>query len=161
MTKDEANAAPKRRKTEGLLRVLLVAIAFLVVLFLAGYAAQALYLTFGKKKSRLQPLVEEIQKDIKAVNDQKAKTGWEVNEAEVEVNFVVTASNETSADIKTATETVGAEQENAGRLVLRLHPVGAAADTQPIPISGELTDSMIEKHSTLKSKTSPKDKKGH
>lgn len=143
----------------GYLRVASGALVTLIVLFLVLYAVRAVYLHFATRNSRLLPLVEEIQNDIKAVNDQKAKTGWEVNEAEVEVNFVVSASTETSTDIKAASGTVGAEQENAGRLLLTLHPVGAPASTES-GSSKLLSEPMIEKHSTLKSKASPKDKKG-
>jgi len=133
-------------------------VAGMLFLFLVVYAIRSVYIHYATRNSELLPLVNEIQKDIKAINDKKVMTGWEVTDAEVEVNFVVAASTETTADIKAASGTVGTERQNAGRLLLKLHPLGAPASNEA---GTEFrSEPIIEKHSLLK-KGGSKEKKEH
>ena len=106
------------------------ALGCLVVLIVLGFGVRSLFHWFYTKDTGLPSLVTSIQNDIKTIDSKKGETGWEVEEAEVEVNFVVKDSSNNKTDLKAVTSEIGSEREDSHRLLLKLHRVSVVVGKQ-------------------------------
>jgi hypothetical protein len=125
---------PRQNKS---VKVAGLALATLLFWFLVIYGIASIVHWWRTRDSRLANLVVEIQRNIQQIDSRKSETGWEVEGAEVEVNFVIKESTENKTELKASSGTFGTERENTGRLLLKLHRAPSAEETKPEQPTGQ------------------------
>jgi hypothetical protein len=111
----------KRSKKENYGQFVLLLIGTLVFISMLGYGIVSAIHWYQTKDATLANLVKQVQADIKEIDANNSD--WKVEEAEVELNFVVKDATTTSVDLKAAGGEIGTEKENSHRLVLKLRRV--------------------------------------
>lgn len=117
------------RKSDTLLPLTVMVLAVPVFLILCGFSLRALYHWIYSPDMSLPSLVEKVRGDIKKIEESNSTSGWEVEEAEIEVNFIAKDTSGHTTELKATTSEIGSERENSHRLLLKLHrkPAGDAA----------------------------------
>jgi hypothetical protein len=128
------------RRSDSLLQVTVMVLAVPVFLILCGFGLRALYHWIYSPDMSLPSLVEKVRGDIKAIEEGNSTSGWEVEEAEIEVNFIAKDTSAHTTELKATTSEVGSERENSHRLLLKLRrkPTGnPASKSNASPTTGD------------------------
>jgi hypothetical protein len=140
-------------------KIAVSALAGLLLWSLVLYGFVSIVHWWRTRDSRLANLVVEIQRNIQQIDAEKSKTGWEVEGAEVEVNFVIKESTENKTELKASSGTLGFERENTGRLLLKLHRTPSVAENMQSNsgVAPTKTESTKPDQPTGKGKKPPKE----
>ena len=79
------------------------------------------YGSFHKDRYGVVGLVEQVQGDLKKIEDESKDSQWKVQDVELEVNFVTKVGTNNKADLVAVSNDVATEHQDTHRLMLKLH----------------------------------------
>jgi hypothetical protein len=119
--------------TKPSLLYLLGTVGLLVLLMFFFFGLRSLSHFLATKDSKLLSVLNQLQHDVGELDSKRDTTGWEITEAEVEINFVATDKSDTEADIKAVGGRAESERTDSNRLVVKLRrvPVNTSPTSEP------------------------------
>jgi hypothetical protein len=127
----DMQSTPKPEKTALLNTRMLFVLA--IVLLPIGLYVFFTYSPFAPKdKYGVIGLVDQVQHDLKQIDDTSKDSQWKVQDVELEVNFITKVGADSKANLVAVSNDVSTEHQNTHRLTLKLHrEQGGAAPSPP------------------------------
>jgi hypothetical protein len=103
------------------------------LIVMGSFLAVWIYRPFAPKdRYGVIGLVDEVQRNLKQIDDDSKASQWKVQDVELEVNFVTKVGAGSKAELVAVSNDVSTEHQDTHRLTLKLHREEPAA---PTPLS--------------------------